>query len=104
MDSFPCKDCVLMAMCNAKMHKKETSNGINAFDLRNECKILNKYLEQNHSTFIDKTTMSISLMPVHKFFMNTYQDTFYFTDNLENNIKERNGPAMITEHKHYDCM
>jgi len=78
---IPCKDCILMAICNAKMHEPEKTNGSNVFDLRNECVILSNYLEKYHSTVIDETTIRTSLALVYKFFMNGYKKSFYFSDN-----------------------
>ena len=83
---IPCKDCILMAVCNAKMYSHEDCDGMNAFDLRNKCDILSKYLEKYYSKVIDKTTTRTSLVPVHKFFMTTgYRNLFYLRDNIEKN-------------------
>lgn len=82
MEPIPCKDCILMAICNSKMHNSKTGFLSSAYTLQKECDILKKYIDDHHSKILDSTTVEVLLSPIHEFFMKRHEKMFYLKENI----------------------
>lgn len=83
---FPCPLCIVMAMCNAKMHQYEEFRGQNAMQVYRGCQKIRRHIDLFYTTQQDESTWKVSLMPIHRYFMDDIHDTFIITDHIKEYI------------------
>jgi len=83
MTTIPCNDCIVMAMCNAKMHQPEDRRGLNALHIYRSCKLVKNYIDKRYVMRTNKNEWKTSLMAIQVFFIKDYcTNPYVISDNI----------------------